>query len=66
MKAKQVTRPEPPALTYSIDQLSRAANLSRAEIYNHINAGRLKTLKVGRRRLVTPDAARAFLAGFEQ
>lgn len=66
MKEQKAQRPEPPALAYSIDRLSHASNLSRAQIYADINAGKLKTLKVGRRRLVTPEQAREWLAGYEQ
>ena len=66
MKRKTEQRAQPAALAYSIAQLSAASNLSRATIYEHIQDGRLKTIKVGRRRLVLPDAARTWLQGFEQ
>ena len=43
-------------LTYSIEQTMGALNLSRATIYAEINEGRLRTYKVGRRRMVSHDA----------
>ena len=43
-------------LTYSIEQTMEALNLSRATIYAEINEGRLRTYKVGRRRMVSHDA----------
>ena len=43
-------------LTYSIEQTMGVLNLSRATIYAEINEGRLRTYKVGRRRMVSHDA----------
>ena len=40
----------------SIDEAIDATNTSRATIYREINSGRLKTVKLGRRRYVTPHA----------
>ena len=43
-------------LTYSIAQTMEVLNLSRATIYAEINEGRLRTYKVGRRRMVSHNA----------
>jgi excisionase family DNA binding protein len=50
-----------PCLTYSIDELMRALKLSRQVVYDEINAGRLKTYKVGRRRFASAEALRAWV-----
>lgn len=38
---------------YSVDEVSRMYRLSRQKIYDEINAGRLQSIKVGTRRIVT-------------
>ena len=43
-------------VTYSVDEAAQALRLSRDMIYQLIRSGRLRTIKVGRRRLV-PVAA---------
>ena len=40
----------------SIKEAVALTGLSHVTLYNEINAGRLKSLKVGRRRLVRPAA----------
>jgi hypothetical protein len=55
--------PEPTPLGYNITDVSRPKGpLSRSEIYNAINEGRLRAKKYGRRTIITPDAWRDFLA----
>ena len=49
----------------SIDQTCRQLGLGRWNIYKLINENRLLTVKVGKRRLVTPKAIRAFIASLE-
>jgi excisionase family DNA binding protein len=39
-----------------------AGSLSRTGVYQEINAGRLKTIKVGRRRLIPYESAKEWLA----
>ncbi len=44
--------PRAPDRLYSIDQAAASLNLGRSLIYAEIAAGRLASLKVGRRRLI--------------
>ena len=46
----------------SINETARALGVGRTKIYELINAGRLETVKIGRRTLVRTDSIRA-LAG---
>jgi excisionase family DNA binding protein len=48
---------------YSVRETARTTNLSYATIYRLIGKGRLKTVKVGGRRLVPVEAIDALLAG---
>lgn len=47
----------------SINEASRALGLGRTKIYELINAGRLDTIKVGRRTLIRTDSIRALANG---
>ena len=48
-------------LAYSLAELATAANVSRGTLYQEIESGRLESFKIGRRRLVRAEAARAWL-----
>jgi excisionase family DNA binding protein len=48
-------------LVYSIQEATHACGLSRATIYRLIASGQLKTVKVGGRRLVRPEAIEELL-----
>jgi excisionase family DNA binding protein len=48
-------------LVYSIREAAQATGLSRATLYRLISDGRLKTVKVGARRLVPVAALTALL-----
>jgi len=49
-------------LAYSIPEFQEQIPLkSRSFIYTEIARGRLKTIKAGRRRLITHEAARAYI-----
>ena len=39
-----------------VDHFARDNDISRCKVYSEINAGRLKTMKVGSRRLITREA----------
>ncbi|MET0085777.1 MAG: helix-turn-helix domain-containing protein [Sedimenticola sp.] len=41
---------------YSIPEVMDAMGVCRQTVYNEINAGRLKSFKIGKRRLVSPRA----------
>jgi len=50
----------------TIDEMAARTGLSRAFLYLEIKAGRLKTLKIGRRRLVRVEDEAAYLAAHAQ
>ena len=50
-----------PKRGYSIDEYSRAFGPGRTKTYELINAGKLKTYKVGSRRFITADSAEALI-----
>ena len=50
-----------PVLGYSIPEVMESTGLSRSTIYQEIANGALKTFKVGRRRLVSPNALTAWI-----
>ena len=49
----------------SVLETARSTGLSRSSIFRAIADGRLKTLKVGNRRLIRPEAIEAFLKAAE-
>jgi excisionase family DNA binding protein len=49
-------------IAYSIAGACEVSNLGRTTIYAAIKRGELETCKIGRRRLVTDEALRAWLA----
>ena len=50
---------------FSIPRLLDIADISRTRLYEEINAGRLRIVKVGRRTLVTRAALKAWLEQLE-
>ncbi len=52
-------------LTYSINDTIEALGLSRQTVYNEINAGRLRTFRVGKRRMVSDDALQEWVKARE-
>ena len=55
----------PPKKAYSIPDAVKASGICRTGLYAAIKAGSLKTVKIGKRRLVRPEALDAFLAAHE-
>jgi excisionase family DNA binding protein len=55
--------PAGPDRLLSVDEAAAMLGISRVSIYGEINAGRLQTLTVGRRRLVPAAAIAEFIAG---
>jgi excisionase family DNA binding protein len=53
-------------LAYSIAELPGIVSLGRSHIYQEIRAGRLRTVKAGRRTLVLADDLRAWLLSMAQ
>lgn len=50
---------------FTIDAATEVMGLSRPTIYREIQAGRLRTFHVGRRRYVSADAIREYIAARE-
>ena len=48
-------------LAYRVDEAAEVASISRRTIYNLIAAGKLKTIKIGKCRLIPASALRALL-----
>ena len=51
---------------FSISEFCRRYGIGRTNAYQEIAAGRLRALKVGRRTLITHDAAEAWLAALPE
>lgn len=47
--------PNSPKLTYSIDEVAQKLSLGRNTIYNLLNNGELKSLRIGARRVIPAD-----------
>ncbi len=59
MKPSQISQTaNPPVVALGIKQVSEATDLTPPTIYAEINAGRLRSFFVGRRRLVSLEALR--------
>ncbi|MCL6678992.1 helix-turn-helix domain-containing protein [Sphingomonas sp. RG327] len=52
-------------MLYSINETAGALRLGRTSIYNFIKKGRLQTVKLGRRRLVTASSIKALIGESE-
>ncbi len=50
-------------LAYSVAEAARALGLSHSLIYDQLRTGRLDSIKVGRRRIITRQHIDKFLAG---
>jgi excisionase family DNA binding protein len=48
---------------FSIKQAVYELGISRSALYELIKNGKLKTIKIGRRRLIPPEAIDTFIAG---
>jgi excisionase family DNA binding protein len=65
MIAKRPSRDIPP-VGLSVNEVLTSTGLARATLYREINAGRLTTYKVGRRRVISPQALAAWVAKLEK
>ena len=54
-----------PRLAYTVPQAARALGLSKSMIYDQMRANRLRSLRVGGRRIITRDQIDAWLAGLD-
>lgn len=50
---------------HSINETCELVGLSRASVYREIESGRLKSIKVGARRFITPDHIKTWLQSLE-
>jgi excisionase family DNA binding protein len=50
----------------SIDQACEYLGLGRWSVYNLINQNRLKSIRIGKRRLVSMNAIQAFISRLEK
>ena len=57
--------PKSEHVLFSIPRLLDIADISRTRLYEEINAGRLRIVKVGRRTLITQAALKAWLEQLE-
>lgn len=51
---------DPTRRGYSVEEIAHAYHVSRQHIYNELNSGRLKSMKVGARRIITPEHLQAW------
>ena len=62
---KQDTPPPVAKAVLSVTEAMHALDLSRQSIYDEINAKRLRSFKVGRRRLIPSDGIQEWVASME-
>lgn len=64
MESKSITAEQPqlPRLVYTIREACQVSTLGRATIYNHINANRLRVVRVGGRTLIPADSLHELLS----
>jgi len=68
LAAARAGQPDPagPDRLYSVDEAARALGVGRSAVYNELAAGRLRSLKVGRRRLIPSGAIAERVADAER
>lgn len=65
MSDQETARPAVPAVLYNVAEAAEALRLSKCAIYELIRSGQLRTVKVGRRRLVPVEALSEWVARLE-
>ncbi|MBC7279152.1 helix-turn-helix domain-containing protein [Nocardioides sp.] len=55
-----------PPVLYRVEEAAEALRLSRTAVYDLIRAGDLRTVKIGRRRLVPIDALSEWVASLTE
>jgi excisionase family DNA binding protein len=56
---------EPPRCL-RVEDVARALGIGRSTVYDLIRSGRLRSIKIGRRRLVPRDAVEALIARLQE
>lgn len=62
VREEAASAPRAPDRLLSIEEAADALGIGRTAAYNELQAGRLRSLKVGRRRLVSASAIAAYIA----
>ena len=62
MRTQSSTKAVIPPVLYRVDEAAEALRISRSVIYELIRSGQLRTVKVGRRRLVPVQALDDYVA----
>lgn len=60
--ARAAAAPSAPERLLSIDEAARALGIGRTALYSELAAGRVRSVKIGRRRLVPASAVIEFIA----
>lgn len=61
LRAEAVAHPPAPDRLLSVDEAASMLGLGRSALYGEIGAGRLRSVKVGRRRLVPAASIAAYI-----
>jgi excisionase family DNA binding protein len=61
VRAEAASTADAPGRLYSIDEAAEALGIGRSALYDELGAGRLRSVKVGRRRLVPSGALHDFI-----
>ena len=56
----------PAKLLLKVEDVAEMLNLGRSKLYSYILSGELRSVKIGRRRLIPPDAVHEFIARLQQ
>ena len=66
MDAPDKPKPELPTLGYSVDDIPRMTSgvISRRRVFEDMQSGRLRVKKAGKRNIVTPEDAKAYINSF--
>jgi excisionase family DNA binding protein len=52
-----------PPLAYSVNEACRVSSMGRTRIYELINSGQLKAIKLGRRTLIDAESLKSLITG---
>ena len=55
------TQPELPTLAYSIPEVGQILRVCNDTVYKEINSGRIKTFRIGKRRLISMEALNKYI-----
>ena len=58
-----IDQKKPIKLAYSISEVCEASSLGRTTVYSHIFSGRLKSVRIGGRRVVLADSLHDLISG---